>query len=440
MQTGGTPIKRETSPVESPIVNDTRTPRERFRKQRPLTVTDLVTPAWCELKYWYSLTTHGRIKRTPAMKQGSKIHKKLEQQTQVEVRVEVETKEDQMGLRLWNIIQGLRGLRATGLTRELEVFSVVDGDVVVGVIDALSYTCPDDKLEAELLEMQETAKSGSKNEELPADQRMMTDFFASSQERAIFNSQAAWGGTPRRPQPARTIYLTDVKTRGVNSLPSGKRMQSTQMQLMLYRRLLNELAANQVEAQSVFDRYGMNPNVRFSDTFIANMADIDFSSSSQQPGGIEVDDENDEMTFSSSTPVDAAMDEVTTYNTLSLLWSHMINEFQRTIPPPHAAGMGTSTSTGTSCISPLLTAEFRAKSTGALIGRRSFVYDAEALDTYVLSELAWWRGERAAQGVDIEEASYKCGSCEFATECSWRRDLDEKSGQKGKLLVKKSGG
>lgn len=356
------------------------------------------------------------------MKQGSKIHKKLEQQTQVEVRVEVETKEDHMGLRVWNIIQGLRGLRATGLTRELEVFSVVDGDVVVGVIDVLSYTCPDEKFEAELLEMQNTTKTGMETEALPAaDQRTMTDFLGSSQEQAIFNSQAAWRRSNRQQQPARTIYLTDVKTRGSSSLPSGKRMQSTQMQLMLYRRLLNELAANEVDAQRVFDRYSMDPNVRFSDTFIANMADIDFSSSPQLP--VELDDGNDEMDMSQSTPVDA-LDEVTTYNTLSLLWSHMIEEFRGTIPFRK----------NPTCVSPLLTAEFRATTSGKLIGRKSFAYDAEALDKYVMSELAWWRGERAAQGVDIEDASYKCGSCEFADDCCWRQGLDKKSGQKGKLI------
>ncbi|USW56629.1 Putative exonuclease V [Septoria linicola] len=424
------PIKREASLVEVPDENDTRTPIERFRKQRPLTVTDLVSPAWCELQYWYSLTKYGRIKRTPAMKQGSRIHKQIEEQTQVEVRVEVETREDKLGLRLWNIIQGLRGLRATGLTRELEVFGVVDGDVVVGIIDALSHTCPDEKFEAEMLSMQDAARNGGnkvKKEELPADQKTMTDFFRGSQEQeTILNSQAAWQSTPQRRRPAKTVYLSDVKTRGVKSVPQGTRMRPTQMQLMLYRRFLNDLAANEVDAQRIFDRYSMDAHAPFSDTFIANMAGIDFTASQQSL--LELDDSNDEPMMQQQEQSNDPLDEVLQHNTLSFLWTHMITEFQRTIP----------VSTISSCISPLLTAEFRTAATGALIGRRSFAYDADMLDTYVKSEMAWWRGEREAQGVkDIEEASYKCRSCKFAEQCTWRRKLDEKAGQKGKLNGKR---
>jgi exonuclease V len=38
--------------------------------------------------------------------------------------------------------------------------------------------------------------------------------------------------------------------------------------------------------------------------------------------------------------------------------------------------------------------------------------------------MEWWHGERQATGVDIEEA-FKCRSCEFASDCSWRQGMDE---------------
>ncbi|KAM3414057.1 Exonuclease V, chloroplastic [Cercospora zeina] len=416
-----TPIKRESSPIEQPDANDTRSPIERFRKHRPLTVTDLVTPAWCELQYWYSITKYGKIKRTPAMKQGSKIHKQIEEETQVEVPVSTTTKEDRFGVNLWNMIQGLRALRATGLTRELSVYGIVDGDVVVGKIDAVSCTCPDEKFEAEMLEMHEAAKNGSskvKKETLPADQRTMTDFFRGSQEQdTILNSQA-------------TIYLSDVKTRGSRTVPSGKMLKSTQMQLMLYRRFLNDLAANEVEAHRIFDLYNLDAHANFSDDFLASMAKLHpgFSPPASQSGfaTLEVDDANDEMLPSTSRNASEhdPLDEILSHNTLSSLWSHMIAELRLTIP----------VSPTSSCISPLLTAEFRNASNGSLIGRRSFAYDAEVLGEYVKSEMAWWRGEREAQGVqDIEEAGYKCRICKFADICTWRMELDEKHGQKGRL-------
>lgn len=127
------PVEKSEPPpaVQDLGQNDTRSPLERFRTppKKGLSVTDLVSPAWCELQYWYSLTKYGRIKRTPTMKQGSKIHKQKEQEVHTEIPVEVVTREDKLGLRMWNVIQGLRMLRTDGLTRELEVFGVIDDQV-----------------------------------------------------------------------------------------------------------------------------------------------------------------------------------------------------------------------------------------------------------------------------------------------------------------------
>lgn len=82
------------------------------------------------------------------MKLGSNIHKTLEDEIYTTVPVDITTKEDALALRIWNIIQGLRMLREFGITRELEVWGLVDGELVTGVIDQLSYDCPDPELEA----------------------------------------------------------------------------------------------------------------------------------------------------------------------------------------------------------------------------------------------------------------------------------------------------
>lgn len=124
-------MKSESPPAEDHDPDDTRSPLERFRPapRKGLSVTDLVSPAWCELQYWYSLNKYGRIKRTPIMKQGSKIHKEKEREIQTEVPVDTVTKEDRLGLRMWNMIQGMRALRLQGITREFDVFGVVDDQV-----------------------------------------------------------------------------------------------------------------------------------------------------------------------------------------------------------------------------------------------------------------------------------------------------------------------
>ena len=60
----------------TPGVPDLRSPLERFRTKpkKALSVTDLISPSWCELQYWYALTKCGKKRRTPAMRQGSKVH------------------------------------------------------------------------------------------------------------------------------------------------------------------------------------------------------------------------------------------------------------------------------------------------------------------------------------------------------------------------------
>lgn len=333
------------------------------------------------------------------MKQGSKIHKEMESQVHTEVPVETTTREDGFGLRLWNIIQGLRTLRETGMTRELEVIGLVEGQVMIGVIDEVSYDSPDPALEDSILVAAEAAQDGGKkkNPPLPADQRTMTDYLSPSQD------NGAWlGSLQEKPQP---IYLVDVKTRASPTLPKlGSQMRPTQMQLMLYHRLLRALAANEVDADAVFSRYRLDATQPFSDVFTAQLASINLQRPSQHP-----DDE--------PGPVDP-LDEVLAHNTLHTLWSHMMSEFARTIPP--------------SSLSPLLTAEFRSASSGALLGRRGFAFDARGLDGYVADVMDWWMGRRGARGVDVEEA-YKCRICAFAEGCAWRRERVEEAVRKARL-------
>ncbi|KAF7190655.1 Exonuclease V [Pseudocercospora fuligena] len=411
---GDTPIKRESPSAEDHDPNDSRSPLERFRPapRKGLSVTDLVSPAWCELQYWYSLNKYGRIKRTPIMKQGSKIHKEKEREIQTEVPVDTVTKEDRLGLRMWNMIQGMRALRLQGITREFDVFGVVDDQVVIGKIDELTYTCPDESEEAKTLGREESEsekKKGKKKMTLLPDQTTMDDFFgASSQD--LFNSQDAWSSDA---QPKQTVYLVDMKTRKAKGLPKpGSQMRPTQMQLMLYRRLLEDLAMNKVEADRIFDRYQCDGHAMFSDAFIASMGAIDFSSSQRS-----LDDQNDE--FTAGEQDDDPLAEVLAYNTLSSLWSHMIAEFSRTI--------------SSNTLSSLLTAKFVASATGEPIGQQCFPFDGKVLDDYVTSTMEWWKGERQARGVDIEEASSKCRICEFAEGCEWRKSEIEEATQKSRL-------
>jgi len=396
--------KERSASIEAPVdpkpeVPDLRSPLERFRTKpkKALSVTDLISPSWCELQYWYVLTKHGKKRRTPAMRQGSAVHKVLEDQVHQTVAVDITSKEDSWGLRIWNIIQGLKTLRETGMTRELEVWGTVDGLVVNGVIDELSYMCPDPELE-------ETEKEKDKAAKVPpADQATITDFLGGS---TLESSGGNIFQNNRSLKQSQKIYLTDVKTRGIKSIPKGASFRPTLMQLMLYHRFLSDLSTNKVDAEVLFDRYALEPDAQFSDSFIAQIGNL--NEVFDLPSSSETDP------FPSSQD---SMAILLSHNSLRSLWALMISEFAHTMPA------------GVKSIGNVLKAEYRNASDGEIMGEKTFVYDDKRMQEYLDDEMRWWKGERGPQGVCLEEA-YKCGFCEFADECGWRKNKIEEATEK----------
>jgi exonuclease V len=346
---------------------DSRSPLERFRTKpkKPLSVTDLISPAWCELQYSYTLTKFGRKPRTQAMRSGTKIHQKLEDEVHTTVPVQVQTKEDRFGLRLWNAISGLRCLRETGLTRELEVWGILEGQVVNGVIDELSYTCPDTAFEEQTERAQVERNGGVVL--LPPGQNTLTQ---------------------DRLEPNRQVYIADVKTRSVRSVPAGASLRPTWMQLMLYRKLLESLSLNTVDAETIFARYDVTPLRSFTPTFLNEIGSI------------------------------GSGNEATNFPNLLSLWALLITEMQVTLPP--------------TSLSPILRAEFRYVKTGNVIGSELTVYKTNIIDGYIAEEMDWWKGRRDAKGVEIEEA-FKCRICDFAENCTWRKSKVEDATEKSRL-------
>ncbi|CAE6999461.1 hypothetical protein PTNB73_03856 [Pyrenophora teres f. teres] len=356
---------------------DTRSPLERFRTKpkKPLSVTDLISPAWCELQYFYTLSKFGRKPRTQAMHTGSKIHQTLEDQVHTTVQVQVETKEDRFGLRIWNAISGLRCLRETGLTRELEVWGVIEGQVVNGVIDELSYECPDAEFE-EQLEKSKAEKSGG-IVPLPPGQIGISEAFAKASKAQDTTMESD-----------HQVYIADVKTRGANSLPKGAALRPTWMQLMIYRKLLESLSLNTIDAETVLLRYDLRPLEPFTHVFLQEISDM------------------------------GSHDEASKYPNLLSLWSLLISEMQAVLPPTN--------------LSHILRAEYRYAKTGDIIGSELTAYDSEIIEKYLSEEMDWWKGRREAKGVEIEEA-YKCQICDFAENCSWRKTKVEEAIEKSRL-------
>jgi len=329
------------------------------------------------------------------MRQGTAVHKALEDQVHRTVAVDVQTKEDAWGLRVWNVIQGLKTLRETGMTRELEVWGVVDGLVVNGVIDELSYNCPDRELEEEVTAR--TAHGNAKNNVPAADQSTLTSFLTSPGKQVS-------GADSLRSMHKKTdkVYLTDVKTRSARSVPTGAAFRPTLMQLMLYHFMLSELATDRVSAETLFARYELDSTKVFSDSFIAQLGSLNETFYDAPESSQDVPDATED-------PMTILLE----HNTLASLWSYMIQAFAQTMPA------------GAASIGSVLKAEYRDASTGDIMGVKTFAYDKDVINEYLNDGLKWWRGERESRGVDVEEA-YKCRSCEFNEGCEWRKaKIDE---------------
>ena len=376
--------------------------------QKPLSVTDLVSPAWCELQYWFTLTKFGRKPQTQAMKQGSKVHRILEEQIHTTVPVRVESKEDKFGLKIWNTIQGLRTLKETGLTRELEVWGVINGQVVNGIIDEISYNCPDPEME-EVLRKKAEKNGGT------------LSFGQLNIEQNLTGNTSVW---PESLGLERQVYIADVKTRGIKSLPTGVSLRPTWMQLMLYRKLLESLSLNTVDAETIFARYNLRPLEPFSTVFMREVESIGDETSntvveagSKNPLMLADMFEKNANPFSTLQAI-----EIQAHNCLLALWSLMISEFSQTI----------------SMFSDILRAEFRYSKTGEIIGSSLIIYDEKVIQDYIDKSMQWWGGEREAQGVEIEEA-FKCGMCNFADQCRWRQAKVEEALEKSRLRSKVNG-
>lgn len=395
------------------------------------------------------------------MKQGSTIHKTLEDEVYTTVSVEITTKEDALALRIWNIIQGLRTLREFGITRELEVWGLVDGELVNGVIDQLSYECPDPALEASAASYYADVEAS--RAALPEYQMSLTDYLLSSSQRGKRFSDLSWGqdqeldwSTPSLPPPPPEafeiprVYLTDVKTKGSGSLPTVKStsFRPTSLQLQMYYHMLNRLVtSDDVTIESLAARYDLDTKRPFTDAFVAEVSGLNdqffdaMSSQEFDPDFIPTPEDALRKSpttppSSSTIPPTSSQDSTTVLlenNNLASLWRLMKDQLRLTFLPHQEIPMAPSIPSEIqpkilesypTVISPLLTARYLSASPEAgsrLLGSRSFLYDPVNMNSYLSDQMDWWRGQRDPRGVEVMEA-WKCRICEFRDECSWRQE------------------
>ncbi|KAI5982743.1 exonuclease V [Pisolithus albus] len=246
-------------------------------------VTDLVGPAWCELQYEYGLlgqkdkplhlrppafiSRSGKqilVQRDRAtssnrrLKRGKSTHQALENELRpVKVTVTVTTPEERFGLRIAQLIAGFNEIITNGKTRELPVFGIIHGHAVVGVIDEVVQVCTNS-------EGTDRPDGGVKSPSADGD------------------SGARLQSSSPSSQDTYTLRLIDYKTRRAEYLPPEEDSRSPKLQLMLYHRMLSSLLTpGMVDFDFLWNLMNLDPNRRFSHTFVRDIGWADATSNEE---------------------------------------------------------------------------------------------------------------------------------------------------------------
>ncbi|KAF8899111.1 exonuclease V [Infundibulicybe gibba] len=442
-------IELETPPVGPPEVavltkgdgKEFLSPLQRNRRNGILSVTDLVSPAWCEVQFDYGLRQRrsAPIEKRPesflsaegkkisvekgvaarnyaTTRKGVAIHKVLERETRLEeVTVSVTTAEERWALRLVNLLACFRCMIFEGFMREIPVFGIVGDEIVVGIIDELAYRLP-------------TYGGKDPSPHQNATSQLDLSRLADNDSTPLPSPHVPLepGLTPHSNHHSDVLYLIDTKTRRSDSLPSHDDTLSSRLQLMLYHRLLSDLITTSppFDFPSLWKRLGLDSSRVFSDRFI-------------EQAGLSIDNER---------PPTACLDSLVTSwvnlildmkcpsvsNHLQLVYRLQPNSGQwkreskrtGTLRSPSNVIMSQeerdlATAIEASLMDARQPSDLAPKDTARVIGTKEFTFNRDLLDHHISDILDWWHGRRKPRGVRLEHCG-RCFSCEYYTDCEWR--------------------
>ncbi|KAJ3895139.1 exonuclease V [Lentinula edodes] len=303
----GTDILTETcndpnGDTHRPNESERVSPLQQFRKNNILSVTDLVSPSWCEVQFDYGLRQlrHRKLKDRPASfvteqgkeivvdkgvaaksdatkKKGVSVHKRLEREIRPEeIKVQVTTEEERWGLRIINMIDCIDSLLLLGCARETPVFGLIEGNIVVGIIDEITFSqaspsSPNHDKKRELQSSPSTPQKPKRTRRSPPPSQSRITSFLSPAKASITLSTLDPPSSSGNHHSPPTLHLIDTKTRRTNSLPGDEDTLPSRFQLMLYHRMLTKLMAttDAFDFSSFWQKLELDDVASFSHTFLA---------------------------------------------------------------------------------------------------------------------------------------------------------------------------
>ncbi|KZT27680.1 hypothetical protein NEOLEDRAFT_1130740 [Neolentinus lepideus HHB14362 ss-1] len=479
-------------------------PFNRFRRKQILSVSDLVGPVWCEVQFDYGLrqrrsrkietrpttfvSAHGREikvntklarKNDKVLKAGQFVHKVLEREVKpVEVEVYVTTAEERWALRLVNMLAAVESLMTLGFAREMPVFGIVHGRIVVGIIDELHReakprTPPPSAKKKDKSPYRKPALGkrlgGASETEKKKSLPQITSFFKSTHR-----ERSNWAARPSTPTlvplPKYVLHLSDSKTRRTMTLPSDDDALPSRLQLMLYHRLLLSLVSlsSPFDFSKLWSQLGVRPQARLSEKFLADTG-LTLGEGSETEivclddltaawftatERLDVDtvDKHLKLMYRTRPAKDEAGSKRKWDNPkdadLQASWDDAADaDLQKAIeaslkgeqegvagPSTLIAEQEGSDRPGLAWVAQnalLKSAHTDASDTppsppledespgSHVFGVKYFEVDDTLLDDHLKKVLGWWYGKRPPEGVSLGHTN-RCFSCEYSDDCEWR--------------------
>ncbi|KAA1467815.1 hypothetical protein DENSPDRAFT_354355 [Dentipellis sp. KUC8613] len=297
-----------------------RSPFQQYRQWRmSFSVSDLVSPAWCEVQFDYGLR-QGRSRKLadrPAsftsakgkvinvahqvaemndktQKRGTSIHKKLEKELRpVEIKVTTATKEEKWALRIVQMLACLDDLRDHGKCREMPVFGILHDAVIIGIIDEISFNLhteshsptnysPSNKRTT--TSTHDTPKKKRPRRSRSPTQSSIMPFLSPSALHRIRTPSPP----PHLPSNPRTVYISDTKTRRTPDLPPDDDTLPARLQLMFYHALLSDILSPTFPFAKLWARFELDPYAPLSDAFLAQTGLIPDAGETSDPDKVRV--------------------------------------------------------------------------------------------------------------------------------------------------------
>ncbi len=248
------------------------------------------------------------------------------------VKVEMVTEEDRWAVKLLNTYSQLATIKSGELEREITVFGdpFSTGIMIHGIIDQLQY-------------------SPSTGE----------------------------------------LTLLDFKTRKQKSMPYFEQKKGNAVQLMIYKRLLDDLTCGKTPCELLHQHLSLDFSCPLSSGPLAHIQQCGLGS------------------LFGKTHSDGKHSETVTFGEVAKRVSELIVGLDLPL-------VGS------------LILQYEHQSTGEVIGVDDVEYKEDWAREQVVSALEFWSGKQAARGVNVEDA-WKCWSCQFRDVCVWkkRRELEK---------------